>query len=143
MTISHFRGPFAFLSNFYHTRVMVDGMQYPTVEHGYQAAKTLNLRERAMVAAARSPSAAKNMGAMITLRKDWEGVKLDVMRSLLRAKFKQIGVRAMLLATGDEELIESNTWGDTYWGVCRGTGDNNLGKLLMEVRTGYRSGTYS
>ena len=39
-----------------------------------------------------------------------------------------------LINTGDAILIEGNTWGDTYWGVCDGVGENRLGKLLMEVR---------
>ena len=43
-------------------------------------------------------------------------------------------LRTKLADTEDEELIEGNTWNDTYWGVCRGVGENHLGKLLMEVR---------
>jgi predicted NAD-dependent protein-ADP-ribosyltransferase YbiA (DUF1768 family) len=40
----------------------------------------------------------------------------------------------MLKATGDEELVEGNWWNDTFWGVCNGVGENNLGKLLMKIR---------
>ena len=43
-------------------------------------------------------------------------------------------LKEKLLATGDAELIEGNTWNDTYWGVCRGKGKNHLGKIIMEVR---------
>jgi predicted NAD-dependent protein-ADP-ribosyltransferase YbiA (DUF1768 family) len=58
------------------------------------------------------------------------------MREILIAKFSQNeDIKGKLLATGDTELIEGNTWGDTFWGVCRGEGTNWLGKLLMEVRT--------
>ena len=39
-----------------------------------------------------------------------------------------------LLETGDEELVEGNTWSDTTWGVCNGVGENKLGRLLMIVR---------
>ena len=39
-----------------------------------------------------------------------------------------------LVDTGDQPLIEGNTWGDRFWGVCGGTGMNHLGRLLMEVR---------
>jgi predicted NAD-dependent protein-ADP-ribosyltransferase YbiA (DUF1768 family) len=56
------------------------------------------------------------------------------MRSLLRQKFAHPSMRERLLATGDEELIEGNWWGDTFWGVCNGEGQNQLGKLLMRVR---------
>lgn len=44
----------------------------------------------------------------------------------------------MLLKTGDEELVEGNTWGDTFWGVCKGKGRNELGKILMKVREEFR-----
>jgi predicted NAD-dependent protein-ADP-ribosyltransferase YbiA (DUF1768 family) len=40
----------------------------------------------------------------------------------------------MLIDTGNEELCEFNTWGDTFYGVCNGVGKNILGKLLMEIR---------
>ncbi len=56
------------------------------------------------------------------------------MLDLLRIKFTIPTLRERLLATGDQTLIEGNTWGDTYWGVCRGVGLNNLGTLLMQVR---------
>jgi predicted NAD-dependent protein-ADP-ribosyltransferase YbiA (DUF1768 family) len=73
-------------------------------------------------------------GQKVTLRKDWEGVKIQVMRDVLRLKFANPGLRDRLLETGDRELIEGNTWGDTFWGVCRGSGKNWLGQLLMELR---------
>jgi hypothetical protein len=44
-------------------------------------------------------------------------------------------LKQLLLATGDKELIEGNTWGDTFWGVCNGIGQNHLGKILMAKRT--------
>lgn len=53
---------------------------------------------------------------------------------LLMKKFNQEPFHSKLIATGDSQLIEGNTWGDTYWGVCRGKGQNKLGKLLMKVR---------
>jgi len=52
----------------------------------------------------------------------------------VREKFKQEDLKQMLLDTGDQELVEGNTWNDTFWGVCRGEGQNNLGKILMKVR---------
>jgi predicted NAD-dependent protein-ADP-ribosyltransferase YbiA (DUF1768 family) len=56
------------------------------------------------------------------------------MLNLLRQKFQNPELREKLLCTGKLELIEGNYWGDTYWGVCRGVGENRLGKLLMLVR---------
>lgn len=79
---------------------------------------------------------AKRAGRKLMMRDHWEDVRLDIMRRALELKFTIPDLKAMLLDTGDEELIEGNTWGDIYWGVCRGEGENNLGKLLMDVRRG-------
>lgn len=78
---------------------------------------------------------AKRRGRKLTIRSDWNKVKDDVMLELLRLKFAIPDLRDKLLATENATLIEGNTWGDTYWGVCRGIGDNTLGVLLMQVRS--------
>ena len=52
----------------------------------------------------------------------------------LRYKFSNPDLKEKLLATGNEELVEGNWWGDQYWGICDGIGKNKLGKLLMKVR---------
>jgi predicted NAD-dependent protein-ADP-ribosyltransferase YbiA (DUF1768 family) len=57
------------------------------------------------------------------------------MEGLVRQKFSKDPVlRQRLLDTGDQDLVEGNTWGDTFWGVCRGQGSNWLGRILMDVR---------
>jgi ribA/ribD-fused uncharacterized protein len=69
-------------------------------------------------------------------RPDWEDVKVGIMWQLLTDKFiRHENLRRQLLATGDEELVEGNTWGDRFWGVCDGEGRNMLGVLLMRVRS--------
>ena len=83
---------------------------------------------------AATPSAAKRAGRKVRLRDDWELVRVHVMRDLLTQKFAHDSLAALLLSTGNAELVEGNTWGDTFWGVCGGTGLNVLGKLLMEHR---------
>jgi len=134
MTIDSFQGPHRFLSNFWPAVVMLDGVEYPTVEHAYVAAKTLDPSARAQVAAIETPGAVKRFGRSLKLREDWDDVKLGIMSDLLRQKFTHPELRAMLTATGTQELIEGNTWGDTFWGVCRGKGENHLGRILMAVR---------
>jgi len=52
----------------------------------------------------------------------------------LRVSGKHKDLGDQLLATGDVELIEGNTWHDTEWGVCNGIGKNKLGKILMRIR---------
>ena len=127
--VNSFEGQFAFLSNFF------DDGEQPTVEHIFQSMKTTDWREQVFVLGAPSPGAAKRRGRKVTLRPDWEYIKIDVMEACLREKFKNPTLRRLLLDTGDAELIEGNYWNDTFWGVCRGQGRNELGKLLMKLRT--------
>lgn len=132
--IREFRGNNRFLSNFYPAIVELDGVSYPTVEHAYQAAKTLDYKLREQVNSIMKPGGAKRWGRKVALRYDWEIVKQAVMLSLLRWKFARQPLRGRLLATGRATLIEGNVWGDTYWGLCEGVGENKLGVLLMQVR---------
>ena len=79
------------------------------------------------------------LGRRVKLRPDWENVKNEVMRELLMVKFGSGKLREWLLATGDEKLVEGNTWHDNYWGSCicprcRNRGRNELGKTLMAIR---------
>ena len=138
--VASFFGAYRFLSNFWPARVRLTGDRflYPTVEHAYQAAKT-DLRWRAGLQSARTPADAKRQARALALLPDWEARKLPVMEDLLRQKFAHPELRSLLLATGDAELVEGNTWGDTFWGVCRGRGQNHLGRLLMAIRAEIRT----
>lgn len=137
--IDRFDGEFEFLSNFFPCEVAQDGILYPTVEHAFQAAKTLDNFDKMQIAIADTPGKAKRLGRKVVLRSDWEEVKLAVMEDYLREKFcAGSELREKLLATGDEELVEGNWWNDTFWGVCNGVGQNNLGKLLMKLRAEYQ-----
>lgn len=133
-TIDSFRGPFGFLSNFHEASVWIAGERYPSVEHAYQASKTFDPGTKKLIREAKTPGIAKKLGQAVQLPSNWSTRKIDVMRVLLREKFKNPLLRAMLLATEDAQLVENNTWNDTFWGVCRGKGSNWLGRILMEVR---------
>ncbi|RIK69394.1 MAG: DUF1768 domain-containing protein [Planctomycetota bacterium] len=133
--IESFRGEYRFLSNFYPAEVVFEGITFPTCEHAYQAAKTLDSGERRSIAALATPSEAKRAGRELSLRADWDRVKLLVMEECVRDKFtRNPALRDRLLATGKARLIEGNVWGDTFWGVCDGRGENHLGCILMKVR---------
>lgn len=133
--IESFKGKYSFLSNFHPSKVKFEGLIYPTSEHAFQAAKTLNMDIRKRFCSYDSPGIAKRMGRKIELRSDWEEVKVSTMKKIVKLKFLQHPVLTKrLLNTGNTKLIEGNTWNDTFWGVCRGKGENNLGKILMEVR---------
>jgi ribA/ribD-fused uncharacterized protein len=133
--ISEFSGRYHFLSNFHPVEVEFDGMTYPSVEHAYQAAKTLDTDEREIIRTANGPGMAKKLGKHAKLRSDWEGIRIIVMTELVYQKFSRNPELARkLIDTGSSTLIEGNWWGDRFWGVCRGQGDNHLGRILMAVR---------
>lgn len=133
--IAEFEGEYRFLSNFWPASVVYEGKLYPSTEHAYQAAKTHNADIREKIANTPTPDKAKYLGKSLKLRSDWENVKDDVMRELVSQKFTvHPELKQKLIDTGDQELIEGNTWNDTYWGVCRGKGQNKLGKILMDIR---------
>jgi hypothetical protein len=125
---------YGFLSNFHPSTIYVNGKSYPTVEHAIQAHKTLDETSHDLIRRAKTPGEAKKLGRAVILRPDWEEVKVDLMRDFVRKKFENPFLRPLLVATGDAELIEGNTWNDRFWGVCRGSGLNWLGKILMEIR---------
>lgn len=137
--IGPFIGKYRFLSNFYPAPILVEGIWFPTVEHAYQWAKTEDGSFRKWITEAPTPGVAKGLGSRAPLRSNWERVKLEVMRALVTEKFRREFVYgelgAQLFDTGDEELVEVNDWGDTFWGVCRGVGENHLGKILMQIRS--------
>lgn len=134
--IDSFSGEYRFLSNFYPASVWFDWKEYPTVEHAYQAAKTLNHEMREVIRNLSTPAKAKYVGRREPLRPDWEQMKLWLMEELVLMKFEDPVLRSLLKATGDQELVEGNHWGDRFWGVCVGVGENHLGKILMKVRDG-------
>jgi len=135
--INDFTGKHRFLSNFWACFELIyfDGDMYTSTEHAYQAAKTLSQEEREKIKEADTPGQAKRLGQKVTMRSDWDDIKIDIMYQLLKEKFQEGSILAqLLLETGYAKLIEGNTWGDTFWGQCKGKGENHLGKLLMKVR---------
>lgn len=138
--ITKFDKGYYYLSNFYPSTVVYEGEEYPTVENAYQAAKTTNTAARHSFKSV-PPGAAKAKGRRLTMRPDWEEIKVGIMLDLLKQKFAPgSALTRSLLGTGDAELIEGNTWHDQFWGVDQtGKGQNMLGQLLMAVRQELRS----
>lgn len=136
MKINRFRGEYGFLSNFWEVPVTYKGLTYGSNEAAFQAQKCMTEEEKQFFACLR-PSAAKKHGRRVTLRPDWEEVKVGIMEEIVRAKFTQNEeMKQRLMATGDAELEEGNDWHDTCWGVDSktGEGENHLGRILMRVR---------
>lgn len=133
--IKSFIGEYRFLSNFWPARVVLDGMEFPTVEHAYQAAKVRQSYLRNAIRLTPSPGTVKRLSRGFKLREGWDDMRLEVMRGLIVQKFQHADLKVRLLSTGTRPLIEGNSWGDTFWGVYNGVGENHLGRILMKVRS--------
>lgn len=134
MKITEFDGEYRFLSNFWPCDITIVGIPYKNVEAAYQASKTTCLTTRRQFSDLWAKDA-RFKGRKIQIRPNWGDVmKVEIMELCLRAKFQIPELRARLISTEGCELIEGNDWNDRFWGVCRGSGRNVLGKLLMMLR---------
>lgn len=140
--IGEFKGQYRFLSNFYIAPLRWSDHDWPHSEAAYQAAKTLD-HSKWTEFQKMTPVQAKHAGKALVLRPDWEKVKVRIMLEIVLAKFRDNpDLRAQLIETGEIDLEEGNTWGDKIWGISppySGRGDNNLGLILMQVRTWYQN----
>jgi ribA/ribD-fused uncharacterized protein len=132
--IKGFQGEYRWLSNFWPVTIFYEGIIYPSTEHAYQAAKTLNNQDRFIISNMLSPGRAKKAAKDLVLRSNWDLIKINVMLEIVREKFRNEYLRQKLLNTGNAYLEETNTWGDKFWGVCNEEGLNFLGFILMLVR---------
>lgn len=138
--IDWFREEYEFLSNFYPSKVIFDGITYYNSEAAYQAQKCKTHEERKAFEKLSSDEA-KRLGQKVEKRSDWDDVKFGIMEQVVYAKFAQNPTLAQdLLDTGDKVLKEGNYWKDVYWGVDirTGEGENNLGRILMALRDYFR-----
>lgn len=129
---------FAF-SNFQPCRIEgKDGIVYPSVEHFYVAAKTIDLVVRAQFATL-SPGEAKRYGRSLELCPGWDEMKVRVVLFGLGQKFAPYSPYAAQILAHTDEMVEWNTWHDLHWGRCtcsrhNSAGENRLGRLLAFVR---------
>lgn len=138
--INGFKDRYLFLSNFYQSKFPFDNIEWKSVEHAFQANKTIPVNKE--IINAKNPAIAKKLGSEVNLRPDWNKIKLKLMYDLVYAKFSQSNELAMkLINTGNSVLTEDNYWHDNFWGSCscnkcknRLIRFNHLGKILMNVR---------
>ena len=143
--IDSFKGEYEIFSNFYPCQVEYNDIIFPTVEHAYQAAKSVDISFHYKLAGLTANYAgyAKKLGRKVELRPEWEILKIAIMRNLITQKFSSGIFKKALLDSKGSELIEGNHWHDNFWGNCTCVkcknivGKNILGKLLMELRRGY------
>jgi ribA/ribD-fused uncharacterized protein len=130
------------LSNFAAYPIQLGGKRWPTSEHYFQAQKFEDKADQEEVRRAKTPMLAAQLGRdrRRKLRRNWESIKVQVMRDALRAKFTQHDdLRTLLLETGDARLVE-HTENDDYWGDGGdGRGKNMLGRLLQDLRDELRA----
>lgn len=109
---------------------------WPSSEHAYQAMKNLDkFYWSQLLNPKTTPAMAKKMSRSVTVRPYFKENRINIMRAILEAKFKDNpDLMQKLKETAPAYLEEGNTWGDTFWGVCDGVGHNHLGKLLMSIR---------
>lgn len=124
-------------SNFYKARMLLDGKEWPTVEHYFQAQKfSTNPEYQEKIRAAPQPAKAKSLGASrdYPIRNDWDQYREEVMKKALKAKFEQNpNLMKLLKSTQGKALVEDTN--DSFWGQGRNKkGKNRLGLLLMELR---------
>lgn len=135
--IKEFQGQYRWLSNFAPVSIIIDGIEYPSVEHAYMSAKSNDLEWKKFCSDKNNtPGQVKKNSRGIKLRIDWENIKLSIMEDCLKQKYSQEPYMTKLIDTGDEYIQEGNRWNDKFWGVClkTNTGENNLGKLIMKIR---------
>lgn len=127
--------PYGAFNNFKKSPFYLYGRWWKNVEAAYQAQKPITIEECEMIWKAKTPREAKDLGMKVSLRPDWEQVKFDIMKECVLAKFLQHSdLKELLLSTADEYIIEDSP-ADAVWGCgANGNGQNNLGKILMEVR---------
>lgn len=132
--ISSFSGEYRFLSNFWLCQIPYKGFVFPSTENAYQWAKSETLTDDFVSC---TPGKAKRLGQKTPMRKGWDLLRLKVMQDITRSKYNLDEIlKQKLIDTDDEELVEGNTWNDTFWGQCPiGNGKNFLGKTIMMVRS--------
>lgn len=148
--VREFRGQYGFMSNFAECEIDYNGHTYPSTEHAFMAQKSddqvmvgttpenikhIDWAEYCAISG-RTASEIKAEARTVTLRPDWEQVKLQVMEDVLRIKFNQEPFKSKLLATGNQNIQEGNTWKDLFWGIDlkTGEGENHLGRIIMDIR---------
>lgn len=132
----YFKNKYYFLSNMYPCDIeaVVGDKKYSfiCVESAYQAHKCPNKSSQFV---SLNGYEAKKLGKKVELRNDWNKIKVGLMKELVKQKFSKPDLLAKLKSITDE-IVETNNWGDTFWGKCNGKGQNVLGQILMEIRDG-------
>lgn len=137
--IIEFKGKYCWLSNFFLDEKLkiycTNGILYHSVECAYQASRTNSNGVRKRISEMTSLEAYLfGKRGLIENKKNFNDDKMIIMLNLLEQKFRQEPFKSKLLKTEDKEIIYENEYGDSFWGTCRGVGENILGKTIMNIR---------
>lgn len=136
--INIFRGEHAWLSNMYECGIEYKDYLFNSVENAYMWEKNPEDPEWLKMCLVYSAGKIKRESKAITIRNDWDEIKLNVMETLLTIKFNQEPFKTKLIETGDQNIVEGTLWGDSFWGVDLKVnpnyGENHLGRLIMKIR---------
>jgi len=129
-------------SNLHLTPVELEAVSYRTAEHAWQSLRfagtspelVLKIQQADTVDAVHSISLLEGADKQ---RPDWDSTKYDLLKTVLKAKFQQHPALAQeLLGTGERLVVNVDT--DPWAGMSAAggipTGQNHMGKALMEVR---------
>ena len=136
--IDNFNGYFDFLNNEYPCQIYFDGLLFKSVSYAYQAARSTQRHIREKISLADTPVELYEIATKIDDPENWNSNRLRMMEAIVRDKFRRNkDLRERLKATGEREL--SNTYSDAtvsniFWGIVEGKGQNQLGRLLEQIR---------
>lgn len=137
-----FRGDQWYRSNFYPSKIIIRGQEWPTSEHVFQAAKFIDPDTRELIRVCETARLAKQLAQELKdeVRPDWKKISISVMYKTLKLKFNQNPNLITKLKNSTDHIVEDNYWHDNFWGDCHCDackdikGENWLGKLLMRLR---------
>lgn len=135
--IREFQGAYKWLSNFVPVKIILGGLEYPSVEHAYMSAKSDDKNWKLFCQNGNNtPGKIKRTSRNIKLVSGWDTLKLLIMQECVKQKFNQEPFKTLLIATGTKHIQEGNYWKDEFWGVSlqSGKGRNELGQLIMAKR---------
>ena len=128
------------LDNRFPAKFSVEGKEWPSVEHYYQAMKFPELPEyQEQIRKAPTATAAAKLGKAKDpakpIRSDWATARETLMAQAITAKFDQnLPLKKILLDTYPRPLVFADA-NDSFWGYGRTKmGQNKLGQALMTYR---------
>ncbi|GAB3106172.1 NADAR family protein [Aestuariicella hydrocarbonica] len=125
------------LGTYYPLSFTLEGVEWPTVEHYFQAMKFEDSQYREKIRAATSPKQARKLGRnrFKRPRPDWKSIRTTIMTRAVYTRCKtHTQAYQALMDTDAKKIVESSSY-DYFWGCGRDRlGHNHYGVILTKVR---------